>query len=185
MITTLVPAVVRSAVPAISAGAKYVMKSTAGKTIGSVALFETAAAGWDWMFGSDAQDQAAVVEEILEVRERLNDPGTDPADLPELAAEDARLQEELEALGVSIAIEDTVPQQPNSQTPQEQSTGEMLFDPENDGQYTPDEFNRIRKSVNRVAQLGGMSERAVPMFLEEVMFLLNVGPDTIRKVIAI
>lgn len=171
---------VRSAAPLARQGVNYVIKSKVGKTLGSIALYETAAAGWDWMFGSEAEDQADVVEEILEVRKKLNDPATDPAELQALAAEDAALQEELEKLGLTIQIEDATPQ-----SNQMDDAVETPFDIEKDGQYTPEEFARIKRSVNRVATLAGMNISAVPMFLEELSFLIGVGPDVIREVISV
>jgi transcriptional regulator with XRE-family HTH domain len=163
------------------AGVSYLLRTKTGKTLATVGLYEASNAAWDWMFGTEAEDQAELVQELLEIRKQLNDPSTDSDELQELAERDTDIQEELEEMGITVEMKEAQTQN-NKSNDMSNSVAEIEFDMEQDGQFTPKEFKRVRDSVRKLANLLGVSRTAISDIMREMSFLSRVGPDAVDDI---
>jgi hypothetical protein len=159
-----------------SAG-NFVMKNPAGQVLGLIGLDTAFNAASDYFFGTDAEQQKELVEELMSVRKMLNDPGTPIAQAQELAARDAEIQNELESLGVSIeAAEMIADQQVREVVPS------MGFDEDNDGEYTLAEISRMSDTYREFATVFKLSFDNVPRAVSLMRQMLGINDDGIKAI---
>jgi len=186
----MLPAVISGGarlLPAVASTAgNFLFKTPVGQTVTGFALYEAGESAWNWMFGEDTdkQKQRDLMSELIDTRQQLEDPNVPNNLKDELAQQDAYLQEQLEAYGINIeAVEETSPEPLMSTMPVPDVP--IILDPDQNDQYTTEEFRAIRDMVTDVAAILGTSEARVPELLNMFKTLMQLSESDLDNIIGV
>jgi len=138
----------------------------------------------DYFFGSDADRQKELVEELMQVRKRLNDPSTPVAEAQQLAMRDAEIQDELGELGLSVEASEMLT---DARVPEPvvQNIPSAGFDEDGDGEYTLAEISRMSNTYREFATAYELSFDEVPQAIALMRTMLGIDDDGIKAIMTV
>lgn len=163
---------------------EFILKNPAGQVLGLIGLDTAFNAASDYFFGSDADRQKELVEELMQVRKRLNDPSTPVAEAQQLAMRDAEIQDELGELGLSVEASEMLT---DARVPEPvvQNIPSAGFDEDGDGEYTLAEISRMSNTYREFATAYELSFDEVPQAIALMRTMLGIDDDGIKAIMTV
>jgi len=144
----------------------FVVKNPAGQILTTVGITQLADSVYNWWTGEPSQGE--LIQELAQVRQKLNDPTTDPDEWKDLAERDGEIQALLAQQGLTVEAA--------SETGAGISSAEMI-DVDGDDEYTLSELARLESTMQTLSVHLRVSRSKLPDVVQGLQQLMQMSKE--------